>query len=127
MISYDGDPVEFVLARNEHRRHMTKGQRAMAAWMTASLNNDYSTRSVAADTGLSQGMTMMAKVVAEHAPNLVTEVVNGAMQLKPAYDEAVKRRERGSGIERLEALPDDLAAMVRDETLTLDGAEAAQD
>lgn len=122
---YDGDPVAFVLARNDQRRHMTKGQRAMAAWLTASLSQSESTTSVAGRGELSLTQIGMAKVVAEHAPDLAPVVVAGARSLKDAYDEARTRRDLALGEEeRLARLPDDLATQVREGDLRLDEAEA---
>lgn len=62
----------------------------MAAWITVAIgvNNDYSTRSVAAESGVSQGYATQAKVVAEHAPDLVANVIGGVQPLKAAYDDA---------------------------------------
>jgi hypothetical protein len=126
-IDVTGDPVAYVLARNESRRHMSKGQRAMAAWMTsASGAQSLGSRPVAERAGLSHGMVDMAKVVAEHAPDLVSLVIAGSRPLKDAYDEARSRRDAAnSETARMERLPADLAGQVRDEALSLSEAEAA--
>jgi hypothetical protein len=65
-----GDPVAFVLARNEYRRHLSKGQRAMAAWMTARLSPERTTsRDVAGTFDAGRNQAGMAKIVAEYTPS----------------------------------------------------------
>lgn len=134
-VVYDGDPVAYVLARNDRRRHMTKGQRAMAAWMTAATDADVVTvtaRDVGIAAGLRDGaMVGWAKTVADHAPDLVGPVIAGARPLKDAYDEARARRDAACGEEarlaRLDANAPDLADRVREDGMALDEAVAALD
>lgn len=131
-VVYDGDPVAFVLARNDERRHMTKGQRAMAAWLTLKAYNNYtpSTRMVGRETGTSPAMVGWAKVVDEHAPSLIERVLRPTepMSLKAAYDEAVRIRDlpdtRPARMAALEQNAPDLAKQV-DAGLSLSEAEAA--
>jgi len=127
-VIYTADPVAYVLARNDQRRHMTKGQRAMAAWMTAAVGNDSppSARSLATEIEVDRRMVDWARTVAEHAPDLAPVVIAGATPLKAAYDEARRRRDVACGEQaRLAKLPPDLADQVREESLTLPEAEAA--
>jgi hypothetical protein len=125
--TYDDDPAAYVLSANEYRRHMTKGQRAMAAWMTAAtrpegVNNSHLARTVDVD----RAQVVWARTVAEHTPAAVPNVISGATPLKAAYDAAVKARNAAdSEASRLTNLPPDLAAQVREESLTLAEAEAA--
>ena len=87
-VVYDGDPVAFVLARNAHRRHMTQGQRATAAWLTAATADDQNltNRSVAASSSTAVGHVAMARVVAEQRPDLLPEISTGEVALHVAYD-----------------------------------------
>ena len=63
-VVYDGDPVAYLLARNERRRHMTKGQVAMASWLTAATHNDYeSDGSMASEVGVSTALVQWARTV----------------------------------------------------------------
>lgn len=128
--TYDGDPVAYVLARNDRRRHMTKGQRAMAAWISVAVaNNQQSAEAVAQATGdISRSLVGWAKVVAQDAPELVPVVISGARSLREVYDEIRARRaEAAASTDALDALPEDLATQVREETLTLGEARAAAD
>jgi hypothetical protein len=125
-VVYDGDPIAFVLARNDQRRHMTKGQRAMAAVLTIGVNDLPVDDQFAAELDVSKPMVLWARNVAVYAPDLGPLVVSGARPLKDAYDEARERRnERDTEQSRLERLPGDLAAQVREGDLTLTEAEAA--
>lgn len=89
-IVYDGDPVAFVLARNAHRRHMSKGQRATAAWLTTcTMKNSYPTTvEVSAAAGVDQSTVSMAKTVADKRPDLLPEITSGAIALHDAYARA---------------------------------------
>ena len=84
-IVYDGDPVAFVLARNAHRRHMTQGQRATAAWLTPRLWSKFDQSTVAA-AHRPLGHVAKAKVVAEQRPDLLPEITTGEIPLHVAYD-----------------------------------------
>ena len=67
-----------------------------------------------------------AGVVLDEMPGRATAVITGAETLAAVYEEAAQmRRDRTSDEGRFKRLPDDLAAMVRDETLTLPEAVAA--
>jgi hypothetical protein len=93
-IVYDGDQVAFVLARNAHRRHMSSGQRATAAWLTACTSPAFhdetpaSVRGVAAVAAVDVGSVGKAKVVADKRPDLLPEITSGAMTLPVAYAKA---------------------------------------
>lgn len=136
-VTYDGDPVAFVLARNAHRRHMTRAQRATAAWLTAATDSQgISTRRLAQAHDLAQSDIVKAKAVADRRPDLLPHITNGDVTLHDAYDTArgVDRPPAEVAIIRrfitgwatfiaLDELPDRdtiLAALSDDERRTLD-------
>lgn len=114
------DVVAFILSQNVHRRHLTKGQRAMAVMV---VNSGYSQRAMAAIMDTSQGLIMQASVVLKHAPDLVENVISGAMTLEAAYAEARRSKDAASSMAAqlgaLRAEAPDLAVLVVEEQLTL--------
>jgi hypothetical protein len=62
------DPVAYVLSSNVNRRHMTKGQRAMAVAMVCK-ETLQSTRKVAGEAGLSHQRIHHARTVLRHTPD----------------------------------------------------------
>lgn len=129
--THDGDPVAYVLGSNAHRRHISKGQKAMATVLTAQTGlNNLSGKEMAAAVGTTPPMITWARTVAEHAPTLIDRVLAPVepMALKAAYDEAVKLRDLATGTDarlaKLAKQAPDLAELVRTEVLTLVGAEA---
>jgi hypothetical protein len=127
-VVHDGDPVAYVLGANLHRRHISKGQLAMAAVLTSGPVNDLPVRVAASQAGTTHPMIVWARTIARHAPSLAERVLAQVdpLPLRQAYDEAVRIREVAAMPDpaRIEALPDDLAALVRGDVLTLAGAEA---
>lgn len=121
---YEGDdPDGYALAVNLARRHMTKGQQAMVAARALILNIKGTQTTVAKAAGVSQPSVGHAAVVLEHAPDLADAVVAGATSLNDAYRIARDRKQAAESAQKqLADLPADLAVMVREETLTLDGA-----
>jgi hypothetical protein len=122
------DIVAFILSQNVHRRHMTKGQRAMAVVI---VNSGYSQREMAAIMDASQGLIMQASVVVKHAPDLVENVLSGATTLDAAYGEARSRKDIATSLEAqlgtLRAEAPDLASLVVEERLTVRDALALLD
>ena len=105
------DPVAYILSANVNRRHLSKGQRAMAA-VVAGLNTKYSTRDVGEIVQTSQGYTSRAAVVHEHAKDLVGQVMAGTLALNDAYEQAKRRKEEAeSAEERAERDRNRLAAI----------------
>jgi len=122
------DPLDFILAANEHRRHDSKGQRAMSVAKALLVSN---TRQVdaARTAGASQARISQANSVLTYAPELADAVRDGAISLDAAYATAQDRkREQASTSARMAALQaaaPDLADQVVEQTLTLNEAEAA--
>jgi len=84
------DPVAYILAANVTRRHLSKGQRAMAMAKARLLSNQ-TQRQAAAEAGVSQSLFAQADAVVQHAPDLVDAVLAGA-RLYDAYEEALRRK-----------------------------------
>lgn len=92
------DPTAYVLSSNIHRRHMTKGQRAMAVariypepkrGMHSELKNS---------TGMvDKAYVSKARTVLAHKPDLAPNVLVGAVPLDAAYQEAQEEKKRNEG------------------------------
>lgn len=124
------DPTAYVLSANIHRRHMTKGQRAMAVAMIlpAEMGRNAKSSKVASNLGLSGELVRQARLVLSHSAPLAHAVLHGLTSLDKAYEEARVASGKLNGDEaRLRELSKsrpDLAAKVRDEEMTLAAAES---
>jgi hypothetical protein len=121
------DPVAYILSSNVNRRHMTKGQRAMAVAMIypepekggrgikASVSEEFSGTRIS-----------MARTVLKYLPAMAQEVLRGK-SLDEAYVAAKNEKTRSESFDerlaKIEAFSADLAARVRDETLSIEAAE----
>jgi len=133
---HDGDPVAHVLSANISRRHISKGQRAMATAMLC-VKKKQTVRESAADAGLSFAYVAHAGVVLKYAEELAPAVMAGTLSLSDAYAEARERKtERESREERerraerdlanLRVGAPDLAELVAEERMTLAEGMAAR-
>jgi hypothetical protein len=104
-IVLDGqDPVSYILSANIHRRHMTKGQRAMVVAKIC-FETKQSVRDGAKQSGTSASRLGYATAVINHAPDLADSVINGSISLDNAYEEARLRKGRAETHEsRFESL-----------------------
>lgn len=125
----DTDPIAFILSNNVKRRHMTKGQAAMAVVETMALGGKkLSTREAADSIDASHMRIVQASMVRQYAPDLVSGVLDGNEPLDKAYARAKERKAAASSTEarmaqlRLDA--PDLADQIVEERLTLDEALA---
>jgi hypothetical protein len=84
------DPVAFILSANLARRHMTKGQRAMAGVMALSVNNSQS--KVASVVGVDRSYVSQARQVLDADTQLADQVLAGTIPLNEAYDTISDRR-----------------------------------
>lgn len=122
-VTYDGDdPAGYALAVNIARRHLTKGQQAMVlAQSGIEYRND-------TQAPVSKQRVSHARVVRDHAPDLVDGVIAGAMGLDAAYQIARERKTAADSVEaqlaRLRAEDPELADKVVEGELTLPGAWA---
>ena len=139
----EGDPTAYILSANVHRRHLTKGQQAMAVALAypndgergrgkkSLANNDFS--------GVSSGYVRQARFVLRHCRDKAEEVLRNAhYPLTKAYEEAQgiveqQKRDEEARQERIRKLDilrqefPDLAALVDDQRLGLPEAIAAGD
>lgn len=126
-VIHDGDPVTLVLSANSHRRNITQGQRAMSGWLAVN-DLQHDDGFVATRVGVSRPMILWARTVAEYAPGRVDDVIHGRAALRDVYEEARRVRDERDADERaLDALPDDLAVLVRSGVRTLVDAQAEAD
>jgi ParB-like nuclease domain len=127
-IRLDGhDPVAYILSANINRRHMTKGQRAMA------VAKIYPDRTPRGQSSVSEGITYervsSARTVLRHAPDLADQVITGSLSLDKAYEEAKIRKGQVDLYDYrfnfVKRDGPDLAELVIEGQLTLEEAEAA--
>jgi hypothetical protein len=126
-----GDPAGYALSVNVNRRHLTKGQRAMATAMVypdpekPRPGQSLKTK----DCQVSSGLLSQARTVLRKAPDLAAEVLaGGGMSLGDAYD-TVRFQGEGAKNERvrtskLRVSRPDLADAVDEGTMSLSEAEA---
>lgn len=140
------DPVAFILSANVTRRHLNKGQQAMAVAKARCLLKRQSIRGAADSAGISRGQIGYASIVLEYASELADTVLAGATSLNDAYEVAQQRktkkkqqddeataaaakaeaeaRERQKKLDRLQCEAPDIAALVQEDRLPLEEAMA---
>lgn len=127
------DPVAFILSTNIARRHLTKGQRAMAvarATSEAIIGRPKKGSVTERFFGeISKSKISEARTVIAWAPEHVDAVVSGALGLGAAYVVAQGRKDEHQApdrkLEALRATDPDLADKVIEGDLNLADAEAA--
>jgi hypothetical protein len=131
------DPVAFILSANVARRHLSKGQQAMAvARARRCLETKQSVRVAGKASHISPARVSQADTVIDYAPDLSDSVLLGSVSLDSAYDEARQRKEEArirreaaetenEKLLRLQKSYPDLADMVKEERLTMGEALAA--
>lgn len=123
------DAVAYILAANVQRRHLSKGQTAMAVARACVLTQNGSMRDVARAAGTSAARIAYAAVVLDHAPDLADAVLSGAVPLDEAYTAARQRKEAAASLEarfgRLQVTAPDLAALVVEARMSIEDAVAA--
>lgn len=85
------DVVSYILSTNISRRHLTKGQQAMAIARAFLLSKRGEQGQAAKDHGVSQARVSQAATVLEYAPELADGVMAGA-PLNDAYEVARARK-----------------------------------
>ncbi|MCG6496988.1 MULTISPECIES: ParB N-terminal domain-containing protein [Kitasatospora] len=122
--TYNGpNPGAYALRINIRRRNLTKGQSAMVAAKACSVSEpsgriefELSARSIAEQIGVSLGRIGQAMTVARHAPDLMDQVISGAVGLDEAYKTAREAKAQADSAEnqlaRLRAEDPELADKV---------------
>lgn len=87
------DPVAFILSCNVNRRHLSKGQQAMAVAKAHTLTTKLSLRQTAAACNVNRERVRQANTVIDFAPDLADGVLAGSLPLNEASAEARKRKE----------------------------------
>jgi predicted XRE-type DNA-binding protein len=94
----EGDAVSYILSSNIQRRHMTKGQRAMAVARIFATNN-LTQQEAAKSTSVSQSRIAFARTVLKLAPDHADSVLSGATSLDAAYEIAQERKRAADSTE----------------------------
>lgn len=108
VVVYDGDPAEYVRAKNNQRRHLSLGQRAMAdavvlqkdgrrvegRWTRGSVVNPEIANP---EFGISESKTWQnemsrAGIILDYTPELADDVIQGRMKLDKAFGMAEEKR-----------------------------------
>jgi ParB-like nuclease domain len=85
------DPLAYILDLNAHRRHLSKGQLAMAVARVC-LETKQPMREAAKASSLTAGRIAQASTVIRFAPERVEQVRAGTFKLDAAYAEALQRK-----------------------------------
>lgn len=121
------DIGEHILSLNIYRRHMTKGQRAMAVARVYSGGSGKGENP--RNLGLSGERIRQARTVLKYAPDQADLVLSGAVSLDDAYCKAQESKNAANSVEqrfaRLKSEWPDLATQVEEGRLALDEAIAA--
>jgi hypothetical protein len=86
-------PVALILSANVARRHLSKGQQAMAVARAGQLSTRLTSRKAGAAIKASHEYVNRAVTVLEYAPDLADSVLLGATPLNEAYEEARHRKQ----------------------------------
>jgi len=128
LLGEEQDAVAFILSSNVARRHLSKGQQAMAV-AKCRFETNRSLQQVADSAGLTKARVAYASMVLEFAPDLADAVLLGATPLDAAYEKARNRKmaaeETSQTLERVQAEAPDLATLVVEERMPLNEAVAA--
>ena len=127
-LEFEGDDIEaFILSENINRRHMDKGQRAMAVAMMFPEKRQGKKNTSLKFNEVSSGYIRQARTVLAYAPTLAKEVLAGnGSKLHQAYDIAKQikadHESKTSAYERLKSEAPELVALVDDESLSVEEA-----
>ncbi len=117
----DRDPVAYILSTNVARRHLSKGQRAMAIARTAALKIKPQAE-LAEAAGTTSGYVSQANAVLRFAPDLIDSVMAGATPLNDAYKAAQDRKKAADTVEarmaQIRNEAPDLAALIDEDRVT---------
>jgi hypothetical protein len=126
------NPINYIISANINRRHMTKGQRAMAVAKIYPEPKWGRHSEFQNETGeFSKAHLSRARAILHYASDLADNVLAGSLSIDSAYEEARIRKGQAdtheSRFNALKAAAPDLADMVVDSQLPLEEAQAAYD
>jgi hypothetical protein len=122
------DPIDYMLRSNVERRHLNKGQCAIAAVRAHKLQVTCNVNrlQLAKDVGINREIIRQAFLVEEYAHEQGDQVLAGSVSLESAHKEAINRRyTKQKAVEKAETLRVEaphLLTMVKEDKLTLAGA-----
>jgi ParB-like nuclease family protein len=92
------DPLSYIISSNIHRRHMNKGQQAMAMAMIypepqQGKRTDLLNKSTSAKLAFDKASLSRARAVLRHSPELAHQVLGGRFSLNDAFADVEKRSE----------------------------------
>jgi hypothetical protein len=126
------DPVAYILATNVNRRHLTKGQRAMAVaklYPEPEKGGRGKKNSGKNPEFVDAGYVSHARTVLRWLPEIAEAVMAGTKPLNEAYAEAQRLKEQADAeparLDRLRSRAADLADLVDEGRMTLVMAESA--
>lgn len=125
------DPVAYILATNVNRRHLTKGQRAMAVAKLypepERLKRAGSSKNE--DLKIAPAYVSQARTVLRWLPEIADLVMAGSKPLNDAYQDAQRLKEQAEAepprLERLRGRAPELAELVDEGRMRLTEAESA--
>ena len=122
-------PESYILSVNINRRHLTKGQRAMATAMVWPEGRQGKKATSLKNNEVSGGYVRMARTVLATMPELAKQVMAGIVSLNEAYATAQNQKQdndrRSKGKDALREQAPDMADLVDEERMTLQEAFAA--
>jgi hypothetical protein len=128
------DPLAFILSANITRRHLTKGQQAMAVAMVypepekGGRGKKGEIKTVTEKTTVSGSRITVARTVLRHSRELAENVMRGIISLDGALEKVEELKRQADSTEnkhaRLQAEAPDLAVRVAEENINLDEALA---
>lgn len=125
------DPVAYILASNITRRHLTKGQRAMAVAKLYPEPKQGRKDTSLKNNEVSGGYVRQARTVLQWVPELADRVLAGTTPLNDAYAEAQRLKDQADAepkrLEKLRARAADLADLVDEGRMSLLEAESAHE
>lgn len=124
------DVTAYIISTNINRRHLSKGQRAMAtAKIYPEPEKGGRGKNCSVAEGFSKNHLSKARTVLNHAPELADSVLTGSLSLDKAYEQAKFRKEAANNHEaefaRLGEGAPDLADMITEDEFSLSETQPA--